>query len=147
MGKLSSLPSNTSPVAADQFIMVQNSGPTDVRSTLSSVMTAMFSSQLTSGSNGGTAGGTHYYINLGGIKLAWLAGGTVSNVNGQNNWTWTLPVGFFTTIQTVLATVNVPGTSASQIITVVSSNTTTVTFADTSTGISTGQIHSFVIGT
>jgi len=53
------------------------------------------SNSVQSQANTGTAGGTMYYINLGGIKLCW--GSTAAL--GTSNFTITLPTGFFTTMQ------------------------------------------------
>jgi hypothetical protein len=59
---------------------------------------------VSSQANAGTAGGTIYYINLGGIKIAWgqtaaitvaAGGGAAGNV--------TLPTSFFSTIQQVMS--------------------------------------------
>ena len=58
-------------------------------------------SQVQSQANAGTAGGTFYYINLGGIKLMWINGGNQAyGAGGTNFLTFTLPT-FFTTLTSV----------------------------------------------
>jgi len=59
------------------------------------LLSTIFSGQVLTQANAGTAGGTMYYINLGGIKLLW---GNTASV-GSGNWNITLPTGFFTTMQ------------------------------------------------
>lgn len=41
MGKLSALPANTSPALADLFVMIQTTGPTDVKVALSDILAAI----------------------------------------------------------------------------------------------------------
>lgn len=58
--------------------------------------------------NAGTAGGTMYYINLGGIKMLWgqsssIAGASLTN---GSNWGVTFPASFFTTIQSATCSWN-----------------------------------------
>lgn len=62
---------------------------------------------VTSYSNAGSAGGTFYYMNLGGIKYLWGAGssaGLSGSAPQTNTSTVTLPGSFFTTIQTAQTT-------------------------------------------
>lgn len=71
-----------------------------------------FSPGVTSFVNAGSAGGTFYYINLGGLKLLWGLTGSI-NLGGTSGFqvstalAVTLPVGFFTTIQKIDITVDV----------------------------------------
>lgn len=101
----------------------------------------------TSSANGGTAGGTQYQLDLGTLKLCWLKSAAKSNSNGQNNYTWTLPSSFFSTIQTVIGTISDPVTTANQFYITLSSSTSTITTGIISTGASTGTINALVIGT
>lgn len=60
-----------------------------------------FAFGVSSQTNAGSAGGTMYYTNLGGIKMLWgtsvlLTGSSLTN---GSNWTFTFPTSFFTTIQ------------------------------------------------
>ena len=102
--------------------------------------------------NAGTAGGTMYYINLGGIKLLW---GTTSSLtapaNSSSNYTITYPTSFFTTIQlpiyslsTATVSVNFNGVVG------VSYSASTATFGvqneTGATGVG-GSVGYFVVGT
>lgn len=101
----------------------------------------------TSSANGGTAGGTQYQLDLGTLKLCWLKSAAKSNSNGQNNYTWTLPSSFFSTIQTVIGSISDPVTTADQFYITLSSSTSTITTGIISNGASTGTINALVIGT
>lgn len=78
--------------------------------TFAKLASAIFSGQVTTYSNPGSAGGTFYYANIGGIKLMW---GTTSDLGtGTFSNNITMPSGFFSTMQTGLAnTVHVGGTN------------------------------------
>lgn len=59
-----------------------------------------FGSNVLSQVNAGGAGGTMYYINLGGIKLLWLSGASFTGgASGFTTTTVTFPTGFFSTVQ------------------------------------------------
>lgn len=81
-----------------------------------SLLSTIFSGQVQSMTNTDTAGGTIYYVNLGGIKIAWglTASITVTGVapatTGGLGITW--PTGFFTTIQTAMVSAT-PGLATS----------------------------------
>lgn len=56
----------------------------------------------TSAANAGTAGGTNYYLNLGGMKVLWGYAGTAYSIaggGGSANQSVTLPGSFFSTVQ------------------------------------------------
>lgn len=93
--------------------------------------------------NTGSGGGTGYYINLGGIKLCWGSDGGFSTTSGST-YTFSLPTGFFTTIQSV--NTNVFGASAVPSYTGQAFTTSLVTyfFGSTLTNV---HFHWFVIGT
>lgn len=60
------------------------------------LLSTIFSGQVTSYTNSGTAGGTFYYINLGGIKLLWGATANQSiTTSGLTTSVIDLPSGFF----------------------------------------------------
>jgi len=67
------------------------------------LLSTIFSGQVQSAANSGTAGGTMYWINLGGIKLLWCQ--TVNIIGGTSptTYTVTLPT-FFTTVTVGLLT-------------------------------------------
>ena len=61
---------------------------------------------VSSQTNAGTAGGTMYYINLGGIKLLWGTTNALANVSGVNSYGLTFPSGFFSSTPKILAFIN-----------------------------------------
>lgn len=95
--------------------------------------------------NAGTAGGTMYYINLGGIKLCW--GLTATQAQGSS-YTITLPTSFFSTIQSIVVNAFVQTVTANQFISVnaASNSSITLNFVST-TGTGTTQSYFLVIGT
>lgn len=107
-------------------------------------------------SNAGSAGGTIYYINLGGLKMAWGLTGALTitgSAPASNAYVITWPTSFFTTIQ--MATVSAtPGnaTNTQYIYTAPDSAATTTSWtfylaqASGSTG-GTSQASFFAIGT
>lgn len=64
--------------------------------------------------NAGSAGGTMYYINLGGIKILWGTTATLSNSAAGPNFGVTFPSGFFSTIQSATASLNTLTATAQQ---------------------------------
>jgi len=81
--------------------------------------------------NAGTAGGTMYYMNLGGIKMLWgTTAATLASTNG-NNYGITFPTSFFTTVQMGMATLQSMNGTAAQMVGV---NTYTATAANITTG-------------
>lgn len=72
--------------------------------------TFQFSPGVSSQANAGTAGGTMKYINLGGIKMLWMTGGSVPTGTPK---TVTFPTSFFTTIEYAIASIGTAsGTAA-----------------------------------
>lgn len=67
------------------------------------LLVTIFTDQVQTQVNAGTAGGTMWWVNLGGIKILWGLGASVSVGTGGDGYTFTLPT-FFTSIQTVMAT-------------------------------------------
>lgn len=63
-----------------------------------------FQGNVTTLANTGTAGGTMYYINLGGIKMLWGTSGAVSLTATQGtSYSVVMPTGFFSTITMAVA--------------------------------------------
>lgn len=89
-----------------------------------------FTGGVASQANAGSAGGTMYYINLGGLKLLWglSAGNSLANAT-SSTYTWTLPTSFFASIQTVLPTLAVPGAATNSAVEIgyTGASTTTIT--------------------
>jgi len=86
---------------------VTNSMLADNTIGFSKLLSTIFSGQVTTYSNPGSASGTFYYTNLGGIKLFWGQTGSVA-VSGagyqSTTATVTFPASFFSTIQTAPVT-------------------------------------------
>lgn len=115
---------------------------------------AIFSGDVTTYTNPGSAGGTNsfFYTNLGGIKLFWGITNTMT-VSGSSFQTVagniTFPVGFFSTIQSVELTSGSLGSTVFQGCAMDTISTTTLSiFANQYSGTNGSQkVHVFVIGT
>lgn len=93
-----------------------------------SVIDAKLSITATSQANAGTAGGTMYYINLGGTRILWGVSAANSLTNTSSaTYTWTLPTSFFSTIQVAFPVNYVPGSATNAAINTVLSTATTTT--------------------
>jgi hypothetical protein len=69
----------------------------------SALLSTIFSGQLTTATNSGTAGGTLQSINLGGIKIAWGITGSYSTTSNTTTIkSITFPVGFFSASPTLI---------------------------------------------
>ena len=67
------------------------------------LLSTIFSGQVSSQANAGTAGGTMYWLNLGGVKILWGTSTTGLLITSTGNgYLFTLPT-FFTTVQTVIS--------------------------------------------
>jgi hypothetical protein len=131
---------------ANQLLALDGNGKFPL-STLLAGMTAVQTQ-----SNAGTAGGTMYWMNLAGIKILWGVSGANSMTNSTNaTYTWTLPTSFFTTLQTVLPTLDIPGAATNSAVSVglsARSTTTITTQLTNQTGGTNSISHSLlVIGT
>lgn len=115
--------------------------------TFSNLLSSIFSGQVSSQANAGTAGGTMYYVNLGGIKILWSISAQQTSGSGGNQYTFTLPTSFFSTIQLAMTSVSGLATDARQYANVESSTTTTVTVNVVSAGAATAGFGLLVIGT
>ena len=76
------------------------------------LLSSIFSGQVISYSNGGSGGGTFYYINLGGVKLLWGLTATQSFNTGYNAAIINMPASFFSTITFAIG--NLAGTASGQ---------------------------------
>ncbi len=109
MGKLSALRVNSSPALTDQVVSVKSPGgtPQDVDVSIANILALLagagteLSSLIQSQTNAGTAGGTLYWIDLGGMKLLWSNLSSVSYSGASASPTVALPP-FFTTITCAL---------------------------------------------
>jgi len=75
--------------------------------------------------NVGNAGGTMYYINLGGIKMLWCNGALATVGAGNTTLSFTLPV-FFTTIQAIIPSTAASSPASSSNVTLLSFSTSAV---------------------
>lgn len=117
--------------------------------TFANLLSTIFSGQVQTQANAGTAGGTMSYINLGGVKLLWCLSATnlVSGASA-NAYTFTLPTSFFSTITYAGSTSYTQGTFGEQYSNVQAATTVTVTARLISPGgAATSGISIFVIGT
>jgi hypothetical protein len=119
------------------------------------LLSTIFSGQVQTQANAGSAGGTMYYINLGGIKILWGFTGTLALTgSSQRAYDITYPTSFFSTVQTCVITPT-GGTAGSNQFVAISGNgattTTTVSFYYTATDGNTNgtqsQASMIVIGT
>ena len=68
------------------------------------LLSTIFSGQVQSYTNSGTAGGTFYYINLGGIKLLWGSTSSLNSTTTNAGYTINYPSGFFSNVQSITVT-------------------------------------------
>ena len=102
-----------------------------------------FTGGVTSYTNTGSGGGTGYYINLGGLKLAWGQSNSFSTTGG-NNYTASLPTSFFSSVQSATF---VPSNASGTLVylyNATSTSTLTMYISTTATGV---QLSWTVIGT
>lgn len=102
---------------------------------------------VSSQANAGNAGGTMYYVNLGGIKILWANSATVSTSTTATQFNFTLPTSFFTTVQFASAAAFPITNDAKQTANIATYTTSNVgVYMWASTG-ATGQATILVIGT
>ena len=109
------------------------------------LLSTIFSGQLTTYTNPGTAGGTFYYGNIGGIKIFY--GKTQFNAVGTGgaSYTITLPVGFFSTIRYSAPTVDTYTIDDRQWATTVTVTTATYTLGIKSSSNGSTQVTNVLI--
>lgn len=114
--------------------------------TYTDLVSTIFSGQVSTVSNSGTAGGTWSYVNLGGIKLAWIISSNVSMSTSPSGYTFVMPSGFFSgeTFATSSA-INMSG-FANAYTSISGLSTTTMTVYLTGGGTGTSGITLVVIG-
>ena len=116
--------------------------------TFAALLSTIFSGQVSSQANAGTAGGTMRYINLGGIKLLWCISANQNAGATGLTYTFTLPTSFFSTVTMAQATSMNQTALGEQYANVVSASVATVTVRITSPGgAATSGISLLVIGT
>ena len=137
---------HTVPNAADSYFALTSD--TGGKVNYAALLSTIFSGQVLSQANAGTAGGTMKYINLGGIKLLWVISANQNAGATGLTYTFTLPASFFMTVTTAQATSINQTTLGEQYANVVSASSATVTVRLTSPGgAATSGISLLVIGT
>lgn len=142
---------------ADDAILYRHIAANNVKSDNLALSNALDSTNgVQSQANAGSAGGTMYYINLGGMKLCWGFTSTLTagaSSPSSTGYSITLPTSFFSSIQHVSVTA-VGGTATNTQYTmaspngVVSTSTVSFYFSQLSGGSgSTSKGHFLVIGT
>lgn len=111
-------------------------------------LSSSYSGGVASQANAGNAGGTFYYVNLGGLKMLWCLSNTgLSTSSSGNIYVFTLPT-FFSTVQHVVVGVAAQVTDGGQNASADSFSTTSVTAKIVSpSGNATAQLTLFMIGT
>lgn len=105
---------------------------------------------VSSQTNAGTAGGTFYYINLGGIKMLWGQTAAISTpANGGAAGVVNFPASFFTTIQQIMAASSNNSGSANIYgsVDTVSTSSCRIVATNTSASATNATLSLFVIGT
>lgn len=117
--------------------------------TYTKLLSTIFSGQISTQANAGTAGGTFSYVNLGGIKLLWITGASVASSAAGPAYTFTLPVGFFSTITAAVTTAQNATVTNNQYIPITGApSTVTISIAAYSpSGAATIAASMFVVGT
>lgn len=72
----------------------------DANVTYAKLLSTIFSGQVQTYTNAGTAGGAGHYVNLGGIKLYWGVTASIATTTTAIAKVINMPASFFTTVQT-----------------------------------------------
>lgn len=159
--KLSQLGIETSINSTDYLIKVKAAAGGDVLVTFANLLAAIpagsidfamllstiFSGQVQSQANTGSAGGTIYWVNLGGIKIMYVTTTALINTSTGPQWTINLPT-FFTTNPAGVCSWTTINTTAQQDMNLIITSTTTATLVGWSSGTTTAQYATaFMIGT
>lgn len=115
--------------------------------TYAKLLSTIFSGQVSSQANAGSAGGTMYYVNLGGIKLLWATGATITTTTTATEFIYTLPVGFFSTVQSSIASIMPVTADAKQLCNISQSTTSSTGLYVWASTTATAKTFIFVIGT
>lgn len=113
----------------------------------SSVINSKLALTVSSQANAGNAGGTMYYINLGGIKMLWCNGALATVGPGNTTLVFTLPTNFFTTIQAVIPSTAASSPATNSGVTLLNQSTATINCNLSSTQLVSMAASIFVIGT
>ena len=142
-GNLTALSVTATQIANNTITATQiASGGIDYANLLSTI----FSGQILTVANSGTAGGTFSYINLGGIKLCWIDSASVAMTASPAGYTFVLPSGFFSGITFATSSaMNMTG-FANAYTSIQGLSTTTMTVYLTGGGTGTSGINLLLIG-
>jgi hypothetical protein len=160
--KFTDLTQLTTPASDDQLAIVDTSAASSKRITIAdlfkttgvipyaTLLSTIFSGQVTTYTNAGNAGGTNtwYYANIGGIKLFWGESASCATQAGNATYTVTLPSGFFTTLQSAIVSAADMTNVTSQYASIVSQSAASISVNLTATAnSSTSKIMLLAIGT
>lgn len=106
-----------------------------------------FTGGVASQANAGSAGGTMYYINLGGIKLLWGTSAIINTTTTATQYNFTLPASFFNTIQTAIASCEPLTADAKQLNNIASATTSNIGVYMWASTTATAQTFIYIIGT
>lgn len=125
--------------------LADGTGLDDGAITYAKFLATIFSGELQSYANAGTAGGTFYYINLGGIKI--LYGKTASKSVGTGGATWgvTFPTSFFSAVRLSMVTLDTLSVEPKQWCYISAVSTSALTIAATSTTNGAAQVNNVLI--
>jgi hypothetical protein len=122
---------------------------TDGKVDFAALLSTIFSGQVQTQANAGSAGGTINYVNLGGIKLAWGETAVIntSTTTPSKGITW--PTSFFSSAPSVLLSAAKMTTVANQYASIAAINSTTSAdiYVYTVSGSGTAVAEFFAIGT
>lgn len=111
------------------------------------LLSTIFSGQVQTQAQTGGAGGTMWWVNLGGIKILWAVSASKASSNPGTAWDWSLPT-FFSSVQASFATAFNMTSQANQFIAYASINTTSFsTYFCSPGGAGTTQAALLLIGT
>ena len=110
------------------------------------LLSTIFSGQIQSYTNSGSAGGTFYYINLGGLKLLWGISASVNSTTTNTGYVVTFPSGFFSSVQGGLVT-NLNENQENQSHGLIGLGTSGVTLETASNITTTAVLSIWIIGT
>lgn len=136
----------TGAVTANGGLTVSSSFTATGLVTFADLLSTIFSGQVTSYTNSGSAGGTFYYINLGGIKLLWGQSASVDSGTTNTGYGLTFPSGFFSSTQAGLIT-NLNENQENQSHGLINLGTTGVTLETASNVATTVILSVLIIGT
>jgi hypothetical protein len=100
----------------------------------SALLSTIFGGQVQSYTNTGTAGGTGYYVNLGGVKICWGFTNSKASTTSPTNYVINFPSSFFTTLTACTTSIFSVGAYANQVLSGSGGSTSAVSYYITAPG-------------